>query len=116
MPKSGSDRVPAILRSTLQRVTSLKREGNDVTSQKGVTSTLPSRQAWKKIPSRTTWMMFVLTAIFVVSYLPYLAIKTVRAVRSDLEVLPCSHILPLCLSCLSLVCPVFLSRLPVCLL
>ena len=121
VPKSGSDRVPAILRSTLQRVTSLKREGSDVTSQKGVTSqkavtsTLPSRLAWKKIPSRTTWMMFVLTAIFVVSYLPYLAIKTVRAVRSDLEVLQCSDPLSV-LSALSVSrLPVCLSCLPVCL-
>ena len=99
--ESGLDRFPSILRSTLRKARSRKREDRDMTAQKGVTSSLLRRHARKKIPSRTTWMMFVLTAIFVISYLPYLIIKLVRAVHSDLEVMDRSTLLSVRLS----VCP-----------
>ena len=37
----------------------------------------------KKIPSSTTFMMFVLTAIFVINYLPHLIIISLRATSDD---------------------------------
>ena len=39
----------------------------------------------RKIPSSTTFMMFILTAIFVVNYLPHLIIISLRAVSDDLQ-------------------------------
>lgn len=39
----------------------------------------------KKIPSSTTFMMFILTAIFVINYLPHLIIISLRAVSDDVD-------------------------------
>ena len=36
------------------------------------------RGSVRKIPTRTTFMMFVLTAVFVVNYLPYLTLVSLR--------------------------------------
>ena len=33
----------------------------------------------KRVPTRTTFMLFVLTAVFVVSFLPYLVIVSLRS-------------------------------------
>ena len=44
------------------------------------------RGSVRKIPTRTTFMMFVLTAVFIVNYLPYLIIVSLRAAL-DMELL-----------------------------
>ncbi|KAL8623715.1 hypothetical protein ACOMHN_004779 [Nucella lapillus] len=48
-----------------------------VTRKKSSTPTI--RGCVKKIPTRTTFMMFVLTIIFIVNYLPYLVVVSVRS-------------------------------------
>ena len=84
---SKSERLHSLLRNTVGRLLSHKTSsGDDVTPVTRTTSTLRRRHTGRRIPLRTTWMMFVLTAIFVISYLPYLTLKVVRAAYSDLEV------------------------------
>ena len=45
----------------------------------GKKPTLKARSSVKRVPTRTTFMLFVLTAVFVVSFLPYLVIVSLRS-------------------------------------
>ncbi|XP_076437764.1 uncharacterized protein LOC143276958 isoform X2 [Babylonia areolata] len=81
--ESRPGRLQSVLHSTLSRLMS---RNNSTGSDVAATSTLRRRHRGKKIPSRTTWMMFVLTAIFVISYLPYLTLVCVRATNKEIEV------------------------------
>ena len=45
----------------------------------GKKPTLKARGSVKRVPTRTTLMLFVLTAVFVVSFLPYLVIVSLRS-------------------------------------
>ncbi|KAL8619313.1 hypothetical protein ACOMHN_056957 [Nucella lapillus] len=77
-----SERLQSFVNHTLTRIKSRTNSaGDDIKS----TSSVHRRHWGKGIPSRTTWMMFVLTAIFIISYLPYLTIVCVRATHHDIE-------------------------------
>ncbi|PVD31903.1 hypothetical protein C0Q70_07329 [Pomacea canaliculata] len=80
-------RFGAFVNGSIRRLRSFGVDDNDnINGSTRSASGVRRRHTRKRIPARTTWMMFVLTAIFIISYLPYLTITCVRAVHHSIDV------------------------------
>nr|KAG5698599.1 hypothetical protein BaRGS_027110 [Batillaria attramentaria] len=62
-----------------------RKKGKGVCVSSSTKPTRKSRGSVKKIPTSTTFMMFVLTVVFIINYLPHLIIITLRAVLKDVD-------------------------------
>nr|KAG5698600.1 hypothetical protein BaRGS_027111 [Batillaria attramentaria] len=79
--------LQSVLSKDPNRQNSLSKDPNrQNTLTASPTQTLRQRRSTvKKIPTSTTFMMFVLTAVFIINYLPTLTVFTLRAAMDDVD-------------------------------